>query len=86
VSIWAGCGWPLKPEVPAWVCNCPTRCWRGRGTLARAVDLWVTCGNEAALSLYRRAGFSPVGEHKPLPSDASHEIERMVLILRGRPA
>jgi GNAT superfamily N-acetyltransferase len=72
----AGLGLQLPDEVLAWAGD----------TGAREVDLWVTCGNEAALSLYRRAGFSPVGEHKPLPTDASHEIERMVLILRGRPA
>ena len=72
----AGLGLQLTDAVVAWA----------GGTGAREVDLWVTCGNKGALSLYRRAGFSPIGEHKPLPSDASDEIERMVLTLQGRPA
>ncbi len=69
-----GLGVQLTGEVVAWAAD----------TGAREVHLWVTRGNEEALSLYRRAGFSPVDEHKPLASDASHDIERMVLTL-GRP-
>ena len=66
-----GLGVQLTGEVVAWAAD----------TGAREVHLWVTRGNEEALSLYRRAGFSPVDEHKPLASDASHDIERMVLTL-----
>ena len=71
-----GLGMQLTGEVVAWAAD----------TGARQVHLWVTRGNEEALSLYRRAGFSPVDEHKPLASDASHDIQRMVLALGGRPA
>jgi ribosomal protein S18 acetylase RimI-like enzyme len=70
----AGLGLQLTNEVVAWAAS----------TGALVVDLWVTRDNEAALSLYQRAGFSPAAERKPLSSDASHEIERMVLTLPGR--
>jgi ribosomal protein S18 acetylase RimI-like enzyme len=67
----AGLGMQLTGEVVAWAAE----------TGAREVELWVTRGNEAALSLYRKAGFSFVDERMPLSSDASYEIERMVLSL-----
>ena len=52
-----------------------------RAAGARAVDLWVTLDNDTALSLYRRAGFLPTDECRPLPSDPSRQIQRMMLVL-----
>jgi ribosomal protein S18 acetylase RimI-like enzyme len=72
----AGLGRQLLDEVVAWA----------GATGARVVELWVTCGNDAAHSLYRRAGFSPLDERRPLASDSRFEIERMVLTLPDRPA
>ena len=71
-----GLGKQLVEQVVAWA----------KATGARDVELWVTCGNDAALSLYRRAGFSPIDERKPLASDSRFEIQRMVLILDHIPA
>jgi ribosomal protein S18 acetylase RimI-like enzyme len=69
-----GLGRRLTDQVVAWA----------RATAANAVDLWVTCGNDAALSLYRRAGFSAIDEHRPLASDDRYEVQRMVLTLDAR--
>ncbi len=52
----SGLGRQLTDQVVAWA----------RDTGAGVVDLWVTNGNDAALSLYRHAGFSPVDEQAPL--------------------
>lgn len=70
-----GLGRRLTDEVVAWA----------RSTGARQVDLWVRCDNGPALSLYRGAGFSAVGEHSPLTSDPNYEVERMVLTIDTSP-
>jgi GNAT superfamily N-acetyltransferase len=83
VSMWvapdyrrAGLGVRLVDAVSGWA----------RGGGARAVELWVTRGNEPAASLYRRVGFVPTAEYQPLPSDPCKEEERMRLVLpAGRP-
>ncbi|MDW3217618.1 MAG: GNAT family N-acetyltransferase [Acidimicrobiales bacterium] len=43
----------------------------------RAVELWVTRGNDAALRLYERCGFAETGDHQPLPSDPCKDEIRM---------
>jgi ribosomal protein S18 acetylase RimI-like enzyme len=50
-------------------------------TDATSVDLWVTRGNDGALSLYEAVGFRETGEHQPLPSDPSTDELRMRCIL-----
>lgn len=49
---------------------------------ATTLMLWVTRGNEAASSLYRRAGFSETGDSKPLPSNPAVIEDRLALDLR----
>ena len=56
--------------------------WAGAAG-ARAVELWVTRGNDPAASLYRRIGFVPTEDYQPLPSDPCQEEERMRLLLPG---
>ena len=46
-------------------------------TNATEVDLWVTRGNDAAVTLYEAAGFRETGEHQPLPSDPCKDEKRM---------
>lgn len=48
---------------------------------ARAVHLWVADGNDAALALYRKAGFEPTGDRMPLPSDPLVMETKMRLVL-----
>ena len=50
--------------------------WAGQ-CRASEIELWVTEGNAAALSLYESAGFVMTGEHQPLPSDPSLTVLRM---------
>jgi ribosomal protein S18 acetylase RimI-like enzyme len=50
--------------------------WAGE-TNATSVDLWVTRGNDAAVRLYKAAGFRETDEHQPLPSDPCEEEQRM---------
>ena len=78
VSMWvtpayrgSGVGRRLIDEVVDWA--------RGNGNTA--VELWVTRGNDPAISLYTRAGFALTDDHKPLPSDPCHDELRMVLYL-----
>jgi GNAT superfamily N-acetyltransferase len=78
VSMWVergerrgGLGRELVDAVTAWA--------RDRG--ARAVNLWVTNGNEPAIALYRSCGFEPTGDVQPLPSNPSLEEERYRLAL-----
>jgi ribosomal protein S18 acetylase RimI-like enzyme len=49
---------------------------------ADAVELWVTEGNAAAMTLYRAAGFELTGERGSLPSDPSLNELRMKKQLR----
>lgn len=78
VSMWVapdcrrtGLGGRLIDEVLGWA----------RAGGARAVELWVTRGNDSAASLYRRIGFIPTADYQPLPSDPCREEERMRLVL-----
>ncbi len=68
-----GLGRRLVDEVVAWA----------QASGARAVRLGVIRGNGPAVELYRRAGFLLTDEHRPLRSDPSREVERMVLVLDG---
>jgi GNAT superfamily N-acetyltransferase len=45
--------------------------WAKDETNASTLCLWVTGGNESALRLYERCGFTRTGERQPLPSDPS---------------
>jgi GNAT superfamily N-acetyltransferase len=52
------------------------------GSWAKAHDhatlfLWVTESNASARRLYERCGFTPTGEHQPLPSDPALREIRM---------
>jgi GNAT superfamily N-acetyltransferase len=47
----------------------------------RQVILWVADDNTAARDLYSSVGFRPTGETEPLPSDPSHQISRLELVL-----
>ena len=76
VSMWVapearrrGVAQALIAEVVAWA----------RETGAASVRLWVTCGNDAAESLYRAVGFVDTGEQQPLPSDPSKDERRLTL-------
>jgi ribosomal protein S18 acetylase RimI-like enzyme len=74
VSMWvspphrrAGIGAKLVDAVIGWA----------RETGATSVGLWVTEGNDAAVTLYEAAGFRHTGERQPLPSDPSKDELRM---------
>ena len=41
------------------------------------VELWVTRGNDPAIALYERCGFSLTDEVQPLPSDPCKDEIRM---------
>jgi len=43
--------------------------------------LWVTRTNDPAATLYRRAGFTPTGDSKPLPSDPTLIEDKLALAL-----
>lgn len=80
VSMWvdpdyrgSGLGMRLVDAVLAWA----------RAGGSRAVELWVTRGNDPAAALYRRAGFVTTADYQPLPSDPCREEERMRLVLTG---
>lgn len=48
-----------------------------RATAADSVELWVTAGNEAAIQMYRDAGFRETAEQQPLPRDRGRHELRM---------
>ena len=52
---------------------------RGRGL--SQLNLWVTDSNQAARALYERCGFTPTGQHQPLPSGPAHTEIGMMLSL-----
>ena len=54
--------------------------WAGVADAER-VELWVTRGNDPAIALYRRAGFSSKEDHRPSPTDPCREEVRMVVDL-----
>jgi ribosomal protein S18 acetylase RimI-like enzyme/ketosteroid isomerase-like protein len=56
--------------------------WAQQGGAAE-VELWVTRGNEAAISLYRKMGFETTGNYQSLPSDPCRHEQRMVLRFGG---
>jgi len=56
------------------------RSW-ARDDGATRLLLWVTQTNDPAATLYRRAGFTPIGETKPLPSHPSLTEEKLTLAL-----
>ena len=68
----AGVGRDLVQAVTEWA--------RGRG--AQQLQLWVTEGNLAARSLYRRMGFTEAGESKPLASNPGSRETLMILQLQ----
>jgi ribosomal protein S18 acetylase RimI-like enzyme len=52
------------------------------------IRLWVTEGNDAALSLYQGFGFTSTGNHQPLPSNPAldeHELALRLTASGGRP-
>jgi len=49
-----------------------------RATGATAVGLWVTAGNDAARSAYRRLGYRETGATKPAPRDPAVPMHRML--------
>ena len=57
------------------------RSWARDDGASRLV-LWVTRTNNAASTLYRRAGFTLTGESKPLPSDPSLTEDKLAQALR----
>lgn len=78
VSMWvapphrrAGIGRQLVDAVIGWA----------RETDAPSVNLWVTSGNDRAVSLYESTGFRATGEHQPLPSDPSKDELRMRCVI-----
>lgn len=52
-----------------------------RGRNARAMQLGVVCGNDAARRLYERAGFRAVGEPEPQRPGSSRMEQQMQLVL-----
>ena len=56
------------------------RSW-ARDDGATGLILWVTRTNDPAATLYRRAGFTPAGDSKPLPSDPSLIEDKLALAL-----
>jgi GNAT superfamily N-acetyltransferase len=48
---------------------------------AAEVELWVTDGNDVAVSLYESTGFRATAERQPLPSDPSLSVRRMTRLL-----
>jgi GNAT superfamily N-acetyltransferase len=48
---------------------------------ASRLMLWVTRANESAVDLYRRRGFLPTGQSKPLPSNPALVHDQLVLEL-----
>jgi ribosomal protein S18 acetylase RimI-like enzyme len=52
-----------------------------RARKLRALELWVTEGNQAAIDLYATRGFTPTGEEDVLSSDPTFRVSRMVLRL-----
>jgi len=63
-----GAGAALVEGVAAWA--------RARGAVR--LSLWVTAGNEPAIALYRKCGFRPTGETKPLAHTPTLAELRMV--------
>ena len=55
--------------------------WARDGAATR-LTLWVTRTNHPAATLYRRAGFTPTGDSKPLPSNPSLTEDKLLLELR----
>lgn len=52
-------------------------------TQANEVALWVTQGNEPAMSLYEAMGFVPTGNTQPLPWDPeTQEVELLYVLQR----
>ena len=49
-----------------------------------SIGLWVTRGNEPAISLYESLGFRGTGEYQPLPSDPCKDELRMAQRLADR--
>jgi ribosomal-protein-alanine N-acetyltransferase len=78
ISLWVrppfrgqGIGRLLVGKVVKWA----------RAQRTRQVALWVTEGNERALSLYIDIGFRDTGEHQVHPSHPDFTEKRMVLEL-----
>jgi ribosomal protein S18 acetylase RimI-like enzyme len=78
VSMWVdpaargqGLGACLATEVLEWA----------RAGGAAKVELWVTTGNEQAMSLYRRLGFATTSNYQALPSDPCRDEVRMFVAL-----
>jgi GNAT superfamily N-acetyltransferase len=66
-----GVGVALIDAAAAWARD------QGHGALC----LWVTESNQPALRLYERYGFTPTGDHQPLPSNPSLSELRMSFAL-----
>ncbi len=49
----------------------------------RTIGLWVNDRNHPAIKLYRRAGFTPTGESKPMPADPTQTEIRMLRPING---
>ena len=49
---------------------------------ATRLTLWVTRSNDPAATLYGRAGYTPTGDSKPLPSNPSLVEDKLSLELR----
>ncbi|HWN55295.1 MAG TPA: GNAT family N-acetyltransferase [Verrucomicrobiae bacterium] len=67
-----GVGVALVEAVASWA--------RERG--AARLALWVTSSNEPAIALYRRCGFRPTGDTKPLAHTPTLTELRMVRVLQ----
>jgi len=57
---------------------------RLQATGVRTVFLWVMDGNDVATSLYRKAGFDPVGKPVPLTARPGRSEQLFRLDLAGR--